>query len=437
MDESEQLPTRASRSAAYPRVLDSERPRRRARAGALQAVLDRLVRLQGKPISRADLARDLGLSKTTVSGVVDDCVRVGLLQEAEQHGAPNLRGRPAVPFAFASGAVVVGGVELGLTKLRMLLAEPNGHVLSDLEVESPGLQARPDEYVEMIGAGLQKLLAETGSAPGRLIGIGVGTPGLADPSEGVIRAAYDFDWYDVRLGPMLSERTGVPVVLANRGKMGVLGEYEQGEGRGRQNVIYIRLGTGITGGLILAGDLYWGSVGAGEAIGHMLAVPAGELCGCGSRGCLMTVASMPALSRQVRSLVKRGESSMTQDMVAGDLSRIDGATVIEAAQAADPVCLAVIREAGQRIGVVISGLVNLLSPDTVVIGGPMSAAGDPLMQAIRQAVREHTLSYLYSHVDIVPTKLGSRAAAVGAVYYLLRYTPLLVDYVMDAIQDSL
>ncbi|NPV09444.1 MAG: ROK family protein [Anaerolineae bacterium] len=420
-----------TRRSRYPRVVGEDRFSR-GRAGTLRAVLDRLVRLQGQPTSRARLARDLGLSKTTVSSVVDDCVQVGLLQEAEDRGYPNSRGRPAVPFAFTPGAVVVGGVELGLTKLRMVLADPGGRILSDSELDSPGLHARPVDYVDMIGAGMEALLAEAGIARGRLLGIGVGTPGLADPAEGVIRAAYDFDWYDVPLGPMLTERTGVPVVLANRGKMGALGEYEQGEGRGRQNVVYIRLGTGVTGGMILAGELYWGSVGAGEAIGHILAVPDGELCGCGSRGCLMTVASMPALSRRVRRLLKRGEPSVVHDIVGGDLSRIDGTIVLEAARAGDPTCLSVIREAGERIGVVVSGLVNLLSPDVVVIGGPMSAAGEPLMQAIRQSLREHTLSYLYNHVDIVPTRLGSRAGAVGAVYYVLRYTPLLADYVMQA-----
>lgn len=427
----QQTPTPPTRSV-HPRTALGGCPAR-GRVGTLRAVLDRLVRLQGQPTSRAELARDIGLSKTTVSGIIDDCVRSGLLQEADEQGSLNTYGRPAVPFTFTPRALVVGGVEVGLTKLRVVLADLSGEILRDSEMDSPGLQARPEEYVELIDTAVGALLTEAAVPRTHLLGIGVGTPGLADPTEGIIRAAYDFNWYDVPLGPMLAERTGVPVVLANRGKMGVLGEYEQGEGRGKRNVVYIRLGTGITGGLILAGELYWGSVGAGEAIGHMLAVPDGELCDCGSRGCLMTVASLPALSQQVRHLVKRGEPSLLPDVVRGDLSRIDGVRVLDASLAGDPTCLSVVREAGVRVGVVVAGLVNLLSPDTVVIGGPLSVAGEPLMEAIRQAVREHTLSHLYSHVEIVPTRLGSQAVAVGAVYYVLRYTSLLAEHVMEVV----
>ncbi|MGQ9556061.1 MAG: ROK family protein [Anaerolineae bacterium] len=246
-----------------------------------------------------------------------------------------------------------------------------------------------------------------------------------------IHAAYDFDWYNVPLGPMLAERLGVPVVLANRGKMGALGEFEQGEGRGKQNVIYIWLGTGVTGGLILSGELYWGTVGAGEAIGHIMVEPNGEICGCGSAGCLMTVASLPAISKRARRAIKLGQASSLIERVNGDLSRIDGWMVVEAAAAGDPLALATVCEAGYHIGMVVAGMVNLLSPDIIIIGGPMSRMGEPLIGAIRQTVRNHSLSQLYSRLEIVQSKLGSLAGAVGAAYYVLCHTYLLAAYVQQ------
>lgn len=403
----------------------------KSRLYTLKAVLDYLVRAQGSPVSRAELARELALAKSTVSAAIEACLRAGLLLPVTEQGPATAPGRPASFFRLHPTAVVIGGVEIGSTKCRMVLVGTGGTVLADTEIDSPVQSSRPVEYVEVIADKIRGLLTQADVSATHLLGVGVGTPGLVAPSEGVIRAAYDFDWYDVPLGPMLAERLGVPVVLANRGKMGALGEFEQGEGQGKQNIIYIWLGTGVTGGLILSGQLYWGTVGAGEAIGHIMVEPDGEICGCGSVGCLMTVATLPAISKRVRYAIKQGQSSSLLDRVGGDISRIDGWMVAEAAAAGDPLALATVCEAGQHIGMVVAGMVNLLSPDIVIIGGPMSRVGEPLIETIRQTVRNHSLSQFYSRLEIVQSKLGSLAGAVGAAYYMLCHTYLLASYVQQ------
>jgi predicted NBD/HSP70 family sugar kinase len=221
-------------------------------------------------------------------------------------------------------------------------------------------------------------------------------------------------WKGVNVSQGLRKRFRVPVLVDNDANLGALAERWWGAGRDVDNFAYIKLATGIGAGFFVGGTIYRGASGVAGEVGHLSIDPNGAPCGCGLRGCLVTVVGAPALLRRARELLARYPGSA----LAG---REFGITILEdAALAGDPLALQVVREAAEHLGVGVAGLLNLLNPAVVIVGGGLARLGELLLEPLRDVVRTRTLATSLEVSHIVTSQLGARAVAIGAATLLLQ-----------------
>jgi glucokinase len=216
---------------------------------------------------------------------------------------------------------------------------------------------------------------------------------------------------------------GLPTVVENDNNAAAWGEHRFGAGRGRRHLLFVGVGTGIGGGIIIDGALLRGAHGFAAEIGHFVVQPDGERCGCGNRGCWETVASGTAISREAREAVTRHAHSRIAELAGGDPRRATGATVTQAANDGDPAARGILAEVGHRLGEGIGGLVNILDPELVIVGGGAAQAGDLLLEPARMAFRATVEAPDHRPtVPIVQAELGPDAGVIGAATLALDAT---------------
>lgn len=246
-------------------------------------------------------------------------------------------------------------------------------------------------------------------------GIGVGSPGPLDPETGVIIDTPNLAWKNFALGQMLSDRFKAPVSVDNDVNMGTYGEWRFGEIKDCRNVVGVFPGTGIGGALIINGELYRGFSGAAGEVGHMTIEMNGPYCGCGKRGCLEAVASRIAIAEQVAALAMRGDAPSVYETCGADLSKMRSGVLAQAIKDGEKMVEGVVRKAAFYVGVAVSNLVNVLSPEAVLLGGGLVEAMEDLyLEEVRKAMKKHAMPFLRKGVQVVAAKLGDDAVAMGA-----------------------
>ncbi len=375
------------------------------------------LRRRGK-ISRAEIARDTGLSRSTVSSLVGDLIGEGLVVEriagAEDAGQGRARanGRPPVLLALDPSAGLALGIAFGHSHLRVALADLSSDVLGErrreLDVDREAL-AGLDAAAEMAS----ELLHEAGADRDRVIGAGMGLSGPIDHASGRVQSREILPgWFGIDVQAEMEQRLGVAVRLENDANLGALAEAAFGAGRGEQDLVYLMLSSGIGAGLFLGGRLFRGAVGMAGEFGHVLVDEAGPLCRCGNRGCLETFAAGPPLAALVSH--SRNEPVSIEDMLA---LAADG----------DPGARRVLEDAGRITGRSIANLCNLLNPGLVVVGGRLAVAGDLLLEPLRESVRRYAIPAAAEAVRVVPGVLGERAEVLGALALVIHQSdPLFV-----------
>lgn len=303
---------------------------------------------------------------------------------------------------------LVVGVDLGGTKIAGAMVDERGRLLAQREVPTEAEGGR-DHVIERI-VGLIRQVAGESRTPPRAIGIGAPAP--LSPSLGIIWEAPNLPgWEDVPLRQILTERVGLPVTLENDARAAALAEHRVGAGRGVDDMLFIAVGTGIGGALVIGGRLHRGATETAGEIGHMVMVPDGPLCGCGNRGCLEQFSAGPAIERRAVELVRSG---MRSELSGLPLESITGEDVARAAGRGDEVGIRAFNEAGAWLGTAIASVANLVNPGLVVIGGGVGEAGELLLQPAREAAQAHTLERAFETLRIVPAALGNEAGILGA-----------------------
>jgi predicted NBD/HSP70 family sugar kinase len=376
---------------------------RRMREHNRRVVLNR-VREHG-PITRVAIAQQTGLSRTTVSSIIEALLHEGLVREGDTLSATAAGGRRAILVHFNAAAGYILGVDMGRTHLTLLL--------TDLAAQIVGRRSGPFRIDQGPDAGLAQLvlelngfLAEQGGDWSQVVGIGLGISAPLDASvQQLVSPPGMPGWNGVDVRRALKQQLGVPIYVDNDANMGALGESRYGAGRGISDLAYIKIGTGIGGALVIGGQVYRGSRGSAGEIGHMTMDEQGPLCACGNRGCLEAVASADAI---------------VADALAGSASPsapapLDIAEVVRAAQRGDPASQAALERAGKHVGVALAGLVNLTNPSLILVDGGVARAGDRLLDPIRRAVAARSLAVASQHVRIVVGELRENAIAFGGV----------------------
>lgn len=327
----------------------------------------------GGPLSRADLARATGLTRTTVSEVVGGLMETGLAREIGR--GPSTGGKAPILLEIPDDARVILGMDLGEDAFRGAIVNLRGDIVQTVEVPVEGRDG--DRALELVLDLTDRLLALVDRP---VLGIGIGTPGLIDTSVGTILQAVNLDWRDLPLGALLRERHGIPVHVANDSQACALAEHVFGRVRG-SNLVAVKVGQGIGAGLVLNGELFQGDgYGAGE-IGHITVVRDGDPCRCGSRGCLETVASTRAVLWRVAAATHATSPGALDDAV-------------RAFETGDEVVRDVVLEAGERLGSSIAAVVGTLDVHRIVLTGTMARFGEPWLEAVRTSMRHSALPAL-------------------------------------------
>jgi len=272
-----------------------------------------------------------------------------------------------------------------------------------------------DRIAAMIENVILDVRRDAGADRDSIIGVGIGSPGPLDRERGVVVVTPNLGWRDFPLRDEIMRRTGLRATLDNDANCATLGEWWCGAAKGGRNVVGLTIGTGIGGGLILDGRLYHGVSDVAGEIGHTSIESNGRRCKCGNYGCLEAYCSGPAIAERAREAIHTEESPVMLSMVDGDLSRITAHIVYESAKQGDLVAREVVRDTARFLGTGVSNLINIFNPDTVVLAGGVTQAGDILFNALRAEVKRRAFKPAVERCRIVPGALPVSAGVVGAV----------------------
>ena len=343
--------------------------------------------------SRAEIARQTGLTRAAVSSLVGELIDHGLLRELGQ--GTSAGGKPPTLLALNERGRDIVAIDLGHRPFRGALVDLSGRIHERLDADSsptgPKANAVATELIE-------KLLAKS-SAP--VLGIGVGTPGVVD-GEGRVLEAANLDWHGVELGSELRRRFDVPVSIANDAQAAALAEFRRRPADHR-NLILVKLGTGIGAGVILDGSLHKGEHSAAGEIGHVRVISDGDSCRCGNRGCLETVASVPSILRRL------GIDPQNHPWDALALAGLVGEEPVRR----------VLAEAGRHLGAVLANVVAMLDIGFVVLAPELLNAGDILVAEVRKELSSRILPATGDLIQIEVARLGGDLVLAGAASVVL------------------
>jgi predicted NBD/HSP70 family sugar kinase len=321
-----------------------------------------------------------------------------------------------VHFNAAAGYIL--GVDMGRSHLTIVVTD----LAAQAVARSSGpfcLDRGPDVCLPQVVEALNLVLADHGLAWAQVVGVGMSIPGPLDASVHRLVAPPRMPgWNGVDVRRILRQRLGVPVYVENDANMGTLGESRYGAGCGVADLAYIKIGTGIGGGLVIAGQLYHGSRGSAGEIGHVTIDENGPVCSCGNRGCLEAVAGADAIVADARAALSLRRSGAGRAAAPGALSATahpDIADVVQAALQGDAASRAAIERAGEHIGVALASLVNLTNPSLILVDGGVARAGELLLDPIRRAVAARSLAIASHHARILVGALHDNAIAYGGV----------------------
>ena len=371
------------------------------RAHNRRRVLDAL-RHRGKA-SRAEIARLTGLSRSTVSSLVGELQHAGLVIETArtgEGGSSQGQGRPPVLLTLDRRAGAVVGIDFGHEDVHVAVADLSRTVLAEraakIDVDHAGIGAL-DTAANLV----QEALDEANVPHERVLAAAMGVSGPVDHAHDLVhRSAILPSWGDMRPGAEMGRRLGVPVYIENDANLGALAEVTMGAATGTKHAIYLMIAAGIGAGIVVGGQVLHGAGGTAGELGHVLVNEDGPICRCGNRGCLETLVAGPAIV----DLLKRTHGP--------DLT-LDG--VMALVRADEPGALRAIEDAGRAVGQVLAGLVNVLNPEAIVVGGELSAAGEALLAPVRTAIARHAIRAAADDVHVVASELGDRAEVLGAL----------------------
>lgn len=313
------------------------------------------------------------------------------------------------------------GVDVGGTTVKLAVASEDGRLLLEASLPTESHEG-PDAVLRRIGACANDLARQAGRPPA---GLGMGLPGLVDVRRGVSRYLPNMTthWKDVPVADRLSPVVGCPVRLLNDVRMATYGELAYGLGKSVGTMVFIAIGTGIGGGLVIDGKLRLGPLGAAGELGHQTIDPTGPLCGCGNHGCLETLASGTALAAEGIRLMLMGLAPALHAAVDGEPGRVTAEVMGEVAEQ-DPAVRDAILHAASHVAIGVTNVVAAIHPELVVIGGGVAKLGELLLGRIREDVRARAgRLFPVDDIRIENSQLGSKAGVLGAIALAARGLP--------------
>jgi predicted NBD/HSP70 family sugar kinase len=372
----------------------------------------------GEAVTRADLARVTGLARSTVAQRVDALIAHKFVLEAG--GSASTGGRPPTMLAFNHDAGVALVADLGATHSHLAVSDLAGSPLAEV-VADKDIGLGPEKVLEWVNREFKALLKETGRTDADVRGIGIGVPGPVAFSTGQpVNPPIMPGWDGFSIPGWFANRYEAPVLVDNDVNIMALGEHFT-TFPDTENLLMIKVGTGIGCGIVAGGHIHRGAQGAAGDIGHIRVSGHDDvICHCGNIGCLEAVAGGHALAE---SLTEAGTTAVnSRDVV--DLVRGGNSTAVR-----------MVREAGRSLGEVLAGCVNFFNPEVVVIGGDMAEVHEQLLAGVREVTFQRSLPLATRDLRTLPSELGDRAGIIGAAIMVIEHV-LAPDVVDRVVQGS-
>lgn len=311
------------------------------------------------------------------------------------------------------------GVDLGATNTKLALVNRRGEILVKQRLATQDYPTKKVLLVAIINK-IQKILSSRVVAKKDIRGIGLGVPGLVDSERGIVHYFVNIKgWRNVPLATIIRGHFNLPVFIDNDVNATTLAELKFGAGRGAKNLVCLTLGTGVGGGVVVNGELYRGSTLSAGEVGHIPIERFGLRCPCGGYGCIERYVGSNYLVENVKSQIKKGRRTIITKLVNNKLSRITPKIIAAAAKEGDKFAIEIWRNAGENLGIALTGIVNFFNPEKIVIGGGIAEAGKLLFDSIIKTVRERAMELPGQKVEIVKAKLGENAGTIGAAVLVM------------------
>ncbi len=361
--------------------------------------------LMAGPATQAELSRTTGLSTATVSNIVKVLHEASIVATEPTTSS----GRRALSVRLNSNSAVAVGIDFGRRHLRVVVSNLAYDILAEDTVSLP-LGHEADVGIAAAVDVLDSLLEDAGIDRRDIVGVGAGIPGPIDHRTGsVAQGAILPEWVGFNLLTHLEEALELPVFVDNDANLGALSEVTWGPHSGVSNLIFVKIGSGIGAGLIINGQPFYGHVGVTGEIGHATIVEHGQICRCGNRGCLETLASTTTM---IDLLSRGGRERVTPD------------DIVRMALARDTATLRVIDDAGLAVGRALGNVANLINPEVIVLGGPLTEVGDLLLDPVRRGLVRHAVPLIGQTTTVTMSALGVRAEVLGAAALVFQHADI-------------
>jgi glucokinase len=309
------------------------------------------------------------------------------------------------------------GIDIGGTNIVIGLIGPDGKIVRGTKIPTRAADGA-DTILSRIDAAVRETAQAAGVDLAEIGAVGMGVPGFVDHENGISLHSVNLNWRGVPVAPIMREKLGIPTFINNDVRMYIYGEAAQGAGKGYRHVLGLTLGTGLAAALVVDGQLYHGGGNMAGELGHITLDDIPYTCKCGLKGCLETVASGPGLARQARDRIREGRDSVLKEWYPGDaIEQLTAKDLSRAYDMGDPVAVEVLQTTGRLLGKGLASAVTLFSPDVVIVGGGVSAAGERLMAPIREALQAHLIPAYWEHIRVVTAVLGDDAGVIGSGLY--------------------
>ena len=356
-----------------------------------------------------ELSKELNLSVPTIAKVIAEMCEDGYIVNCGKMDTG--KGRSPVIYGLAPDSGYFIGVDLMSNGLNLGLMNFKGELVK-LDMDVPYQYRNSQEGLDELCGHVTDFIDQLDIAKERILNVGVNIPGRVNPEMGHSFSRFNFE--ERPLVDLMAERIGCRVYIDNDTRAMTYGEMSKGVVKGEKDVIFVNLSWGIGCGLILNGELYTGKSGFSGEFGHFPSFDNEVLCHCGKRGCLETEISGMALHRNLLQSVKDGRQTLLAEQIMKDEASLTLDDIIDATLKEDLLCIELVEDIGQKLGRYLAGLINLLNPEMVIIGGSLARTGDSILQPVKSAVRKYSLNMVNRDSAIVLSKLQGKAGVTGA-----------------------
>lgn len=356
-----------------------------------------------------DLTKELNLSVPTVTKFITEMcedgfiVNYGKLETGE--------GRPPTLYGLNADSGYFVGVDVRKTDINIGLMNFTGDIIDEW-LNVPFRLVNTPEALNMLCGQIQAFIDDNATLRDKILQVGVNISGRVNPDLGYSFSLFNFE--ERSLNEVLTEKIGIPVSIDNDTRVMTYGECMKGVVKGEKNIVFVNLSWGLGVGLVINGQLYAGKSGFSGELGHFSVFDNEILCHCGKKGCLETEVSGMALYRKLCEQVAEGKSSILSERILAAKESVTLEDIIKATNKEDLLCIELVEEIGMLLGRYLAGVINLLNPELVIIGGALSATEDYILLPVKGAIRKYTLNLVNKDSSVVLSKLKDKAGMIGA-----------------------